>query len=44
MKRVVIYINGHRASMSDLAILLERTEEILEVKRLPNGNIAVKTI
>lgn len=44
MKKTVIYINGRKASKYDISMLLERTEEILEVKRLPNGNLAVKTI
>ena len=42
--KVVIYINGYRASKYDLAILLEHTDEILEVRRLPSGNLAVKTV
>lgn len=42
--KVVIYINGCRASKYDLAMLLERMDEILEVKCLPSGNIAVKTV
>ena len=44
MKRTTIYINGHKASTYDLSMLLEHTEDILEVKRLPNGNLAVKTV
>lgn len=42
--KVVIYINGRRASKYDLSMLLERTDEILEVKRLPSGNLAIKTV
>ena len=44
MKKVIVYINGKRASMYDLSMLLERTEEIVSVKRLPNGNLSVKTV
>lgn len=43
MKRITIYINGRRASMEDIADLLKRLDEIIEVKQLDNGNIAVRT-
>lgn len=44
MKRTIIYINGHKASIYDLSMLLERTNEIVSVKRLPNGNLSIKTV
>lgn len=44
MKRTVIYINGHKASTYDLSMLLERPAEIISVKRLPNGNLSIKTV
>lgn len=43
MKRTIIYINGKKASMYDLSVLLQHLDDIVSVKRLDNGNIAVKT-
>lgn len=43
MKRTTIYINGVKASMHDIAILLQHLDEIIEVKHLDSGNIAVRT-
>ena len=43
MKRTTIYINGKRASMYDISVLLQHLNEIIEVKQLDSGNIAVKT-
>lgn len=43
MKRITIYINGKKASMYDISMLLQRLDEIIEVKQLDSGNIAVKT-
>ena len=43
MKRIIIYINGKKASMYDISMLLQHRNEIIEVKKLDSGNIAVKT-
>ena len=43
MKRTTIYINGIKASMYDISVLLEHLDEIIDIKRLENGNLSIKT-
>ena len=43
MKRTTIYINGVKASMNDIAVLLQHLDEIIDIKHLDSGNIAIKT-
>ena len=43
MKRITIYINGKKASMYDISVLLQHLDQIIEVKQLDSGSIAVKT-
>ena len=42
-KRTIIYINGIKASMYDISMLLERRDQIISIKRLENGNLSIKT-
>ena len=44
MKRTIIYINGVKASMYDISVLLENLDEIISVKCLENGNLSIKTV
>lgn len=44
MKHTVIYINGIKASKYDISVLLENLDDIVEVRRLENGNLSVKTV
>ena len=44
MKRTTIYINGTKASMYDISILLEHLDDIISIKRLENGNLSIKTV
>lgn len=43
MKHIIIYINGIKASKYDISVLLEHLDDIIEVKRLDNGNLSIKT-
>ena len=44
MKRTTIYINGVKASMYDISVLLQHLDDITDIKVLDNGNISVKTV
>ena len=44
MKHTIIYINGKKATKYDISVLLEHLYDIVEVKRLDNGNLSIKTV
>ena len=43
-KRTIIYINGVKASVYDISVLLEHLNDIVSIKRLDNGNLSIKTV